>query len=72
MQCRSRTGKGSAASSRPDIVAEAMTLPNEVVEENYWRATNSFTDKNKAKIFIGMEPLKRVGWVMRVINIKDL
>jgi hypothetical protein len=55
-KCRLRTAKGSVASSRPDVLAEAMAVLNEVVAEHL------VTDKNKAMIFIGMgEPMKRVG-----------
>ncbi len=50
-----------------DVVAE-----HPVTEENYFRAANFFTNMTKARVFIGMEPMKRVGWVMREINIKDL
>lgn len=50
-----------------DVVAEHL-----MTEENYWRAANSFTNKTNARVFIGMDPMKRVRWVMRVINIKDL
>jgi hypothetical protein len=72
------TAKESSATSKPDVIAEAMTVLNDVVaehlvtEENYWRAANSFTDRTKARVFIGMDPIKRVGWVMRGINMKDL
>jgi hypothetical protein len=78
LHCNLRATKGSSAASRPDVIAEAMAVLNDVVaehpvtEENYWRAANSFTDRTKASVFIGMEPMKRVGWVMREINIKDL
>jgi hypothetical protein len=78
LHCNLRTAKGSSATSRPDVIAEAMAVLNDVVaehpvtEENYWRAANSFTGRTKARVFIGMEPMKRVGWVMRGINIKDL
>jgi hypothetical protein len=67
LQCNLRTAKGSAATSRPDVIVEAMAVLNDVVaehpvtEENYWRVANSFTDRTKARIFIGMEPIKRVG-----------
>lgn len=39
-----------------DVVAEHL-----VTEENYWRVANSFTDRTKARVFIGMELMKRVG-----------
>jgi hypothetical protein len=78
LNCKLRTAKGSSATSRPDTIAEAMVVLNDVVaehpvsEENYWRAANSFTDRKKAWVFIGIDPIKRVGWVMRGINMKDL
>jgi len=78
LNCKLRTAKGSSATSRPDVIAEAMAVLNDVVaehpviEENYWRAANSFSDKTKARVFIGMDPIKRMGWVMRGINMKDL
>jgi hypothetical protein len=78
LNCKLRTAKGSFATSKPDVIAEAMAVLNDVLakhpvtEENYWRAANSFTDRTKARVFIGMDPIKRVGWVMRGINMKDL
>jgi hypothetical protein len=67
LHCNLRTAKGSSTTSRPDVIAEAMAVLNDVVtehlvtEENYWRAANSFTARTKARVFIGMEPMKRVG-----------
>jgi len=78
LNCKLRTAKGSFATSKPDVIAETMTVLNDVVaehpvtEENYWRAANSFTDGTNARVFIGMDPINRVGWVMRGINMKDL
>jgi hypothetical protein len=67
LHCNLRKAKGSSATSRPDVIAEAMAVLNDVVAEhpvkegNYWRAANSFTDRTKARVFIGMDPIKRVG-----------
>jgi hypothetical protein len=54
------------------VVLNDVVTEHPVTEKNYWRAANSFTNKTKARVFIGMDPMKRVRWVMRVINIKDL
>jgi hypothetical protein len=40
-----------------DVVAE-----HPVTEENYFRAANFFTNMTKARVFIGMELMKRVRW----------
>jgi hypothetical protein len=66
--------KEGASSCGPDTVLDTMVVLNEVVAEhpitkvNYWKAAHKFQDRTKAKIFIGMEPSKRVGWLLRGIN----
>jgi hypothetical protein len=66
--------KEEASSRGPDTVLDAMAVLNEVVAEypisevNYWKAAHTFQDRVKAKIFIGMEPNKRVGWLLRGIK----
>jgi len=68
---------GEGSSRDPDLALHAMVLLNEaiaetpVLEENYWKAAHSFMDQQKTKIFIGMTPDMRVGWLQRGIN-KDV
>jgi hypothetical protein len=66
--------KEGASSRGPDTVLDAMAILNEVAAEhpitevNYWKAAHTFQNRAKAKIFIGMEPTKRVGWLLIGIN----
>jgi ligand-binding SRPBCC domain-containing protein len=67
--------KEGASSRGPDTMLDEMAVLNEVAAEhpitevNYWKAAHTFQDQAKAKIFNGMEPSKRVGWLLRGINI---
>jgi len=53
-------GNGEGSSRESDLTLQAMALLNEAIaetpvpEENYWKATYSFIDKHKAKIFVSM------------------
>jgi hypothetical protein len=66
--------KEGASSRGPGTVLNAMAILNEVTAEhpikevNYWKAAYTFQDRVKVEIFIRTEPSKRVGWMLRGIN----